>query len=81
MFTQPNEKVLRAIESLNRDLDFQIFKEFLSEQIPYFGAQTVNSSGEAKIEYSGAYKTIEALVGILSLERSKAPPEINRRFE
>jgi len=81
MVTQPDQKVLRAIEALNRDLDFQTFKEYLSEQIPYFGRMTVNSSGESKMEYSGAYKTIEALEGILSLERLKVPPEINRRFE
>ena len=81
MLTQPKQKVLRAIESLNRDLDFQIFKEYLEGQIPYFGEQTVKSSGEPKVEYSGAYKTIEALNGILSLEQFKAPPEIDKRFE
>lgn len=81
MLNQPDPKTLHVIEFLNRDPGFGDFKEYLKSNIPALAHLTVHTNGVTKDEYSGAYKLLEELLGILSLEQYQAPPEIDKRFE
>ena len=82
MLNQPQDnKVLDAIYRLKRDSDFGILIGYLSENLPYIARQSVYSSGVVSDEYSGAYKILEELLYLCSLEEYKDPAVVDRHFE
>ena len=81
MLNQLDSKTISAIESCNRLDSFIHLKGWLQDSLPQIGELTVKSSGEAKIEYSGAYKVIEELLGMLSLEMFNELGPVDKHFE
>ena len=81
MIQQPTEKLIQAIPRLKHVDEFKLFGEYLRENIWYMAEMACKTSGEAKYEYSGAFKLLEALMGVLNLEEYKDPGKVNRRFE
>ena len=81
MINQPSQKLIDAIPRLKHIDEFKLFGEYLQENIWYMAEMACRTGGEAKYEFSGAFKAFEALMGVLNLEEYKQPGKAMKRFE
>jgi hypothetical protein len=67
--------MLDGIHRLNNDPDFRRIVDYLKGNKEEVARQAVYSQGPVSDEFSGAYKLLEEILGIISLEEYKDQPE------
>jgi hypothetical protein len=73
--------MLDGIHRLNNDPDFRRICAYLEENKHNIAHQAVYSQGPVSDEYSGAYKLMEEILRIISLEEYKDRPEALPRWK
>jgi len=74
-------QTVEAIHRLRHDDDFKRFKDLLEDNLTYMAMMAVKTVGIPSDEYSGGYKVLEALLGVISLDEFKQTPVVSNRFE